>query len=112
MQLERDLHHDIVLQCTNTPMRDAIYRSQLPLIATHITFEETRNYQDTQRVVVEHGSIIEALIEGRIEAGAAALKQHLVLAMQTSERRLKALGTATRDFPSFLTAIDKTGRGG
>jgi DNA-binding GntR family transcriptional regulator len=106
MQLERDLHHDIVLRCTNAAMRDAIHRSQLPLIATHITFADTRNFQDTHRVIVEHGTIVKALIQGRFEAAAAALKQHLVSAMETSERRLKALGdSATQKLPSFLKPV-------
>jgi len=108
MQLERDLHHDIVLQCTNTAMRDAIYRSQLPLIATHITYEDTRNFHDTQRVMLEHGSILAALMEGRIEEASAALRQHLVSAMETSERRLKALGDSSiHKLPIFFNAVEK-----
>src|SRR5262249_6153588 len=38
-RLERDLHVDIVLRCENRQLRETIRRSQLPIIATHSTFD-------------------------------------------------------------------------
>ena len=67
-RLEHDLHVDIVLRCDNRQLRETIRRSQLPIIATHSTFEHFQHRDEIVIMVSEHMAILEHLRRGRHEA--------------------------------------------
>jgi DNA-binding GntR family transcriptional regulator len=75
--LEQDLHVDTILQCHNQQLRDAIRRSQLPLIATHDTFKRYRDAKEMETLLAEHEAIFQHLIDGQLSEAMAALEGHL-----------------------------------
>jgi len=101
--LESDLHVDIVLSCSNETMREALRRYQLPLLATHVAFENTRVPEHTRRVVEEHAAVIAAIVARDAEAAEMAMRAHLQTAMHTSEERLLKLDPSVLGpLPSYL----------
>ena len=75
--LEHDLHVDTVLKCHNQQLRDAIRRSQLPLIATHDTFKRYRDAREMATLLAEHRAVFQHLIGGRLSDAMATLESHL-----------------------------------
>jgi DNA-binding GntR family transcriptional regulator len=90
--LERDLHVDIVLRCRNRQLRETIRRSQLPLIATHSTFERFQHQDEIVTMVAEHVAILGHLRRGRGSAAMRALGQHLKRSLQPNIELLERLG--------------------
>jgi DNA-binding GntR family transcriptional regulator len=90
--LERDLHVDIVLRCHNRQLRETIRRSQLPLIATHSTFEHFQHRDEIVVMVSEHMAILEHLRRGRHEAAMRALGDHLKRSVEPNIALLNSLG--------------------
>jgi DNA-binding GntR family transcriptional regulator len=105
--LEQDLHVDTVLQCQNHQLRDAIRRSQLPLIATHDSFKRYRDAEEMQTLLVEHEAVFQCLIEGRLCEAVAELESHLRRSVAPSMELISRLDSlpATRRVP-FLTRIE------
>lgn len=103
---ERDLHVEIVLKTPNRPMAEAIRRSQLPLISTHIAFVDTRSREVVEATLAEHLAVVEALLRGRVENAAALLDAHLAGAELTSLDRLRRLRkSSSASLPPFLTPL-------
>ncbi len=75
--VENDLHVRLVLDCPNPRMRDAIRRSQLPLIATHAAFDRYRRAEEMARVLEDHSAILKALRREDLPAAAELMVQHL-----------------------------------
>ena len=90
-RLEHDLHVDIVLRCRNRQLRETIRRSQLPIIATHSTFERQQDPHEIETMVAEHLAIFAHLIAGRKKAAMAALEAHLRRSLQPNIDLLKGL---------------------
>jgi DNA-binding GntR family transcriptional regulator len=90
--LERDLHVDIVLRCQNRQLRETIRRSQLPLIATHSTFEHFQHRDEIVTMVSEHMAILEHLRRGRREAAMQSLASHLKRSVEPNLDLLNRLG--------------------
>jgi DNA-binding GntR family transcriptional regulator len=76
-KIEQDLHVDTVLRCRNLQLRDAIRRSQLPLIATHDSFKRYRDAQEMGALLDEHEAVLQHLIDERLSKAMAALESHL-----------------------------------
>ena len=91
-KLERDLHIDTVLRCRNTRLRDTIKRSQLPLLATHDTFQRHLDADEVGLMLTEHLEIFDHLIAGDHERAPKALENHLRRSVEPNVRRLGALG--------------------
>jgi DNA-binding GntR family transcriptional regulator len=105
--LEQDLHVDTVLQCHNQQLRDAIRRSQLPLIATHDTFKRYRDAREMETLLAEHEAVFQYLIDGKLSHAMAALESHLRRSVAPSLAlmgRFESL-PAIRRVP-FLTKIE------
>jgi DNA-binding GntR family transcriptional regulator len=77
LELEQDLHIDMVLRCTNTEMRSAIYRSQLPLLSTHYTFQKGTSVDEIHKMAEEHVKVFNMLLADDASGAALALEQHL-----------------------------------
>jgi DNA-binding GntR family transcriptional regulator len=105
--LEQDLHVDIVLKCQNQQLRDAIRRSQLPLIATHDSFKRYRDAREMETLLDEHEAVFQHLIEGRLSEATMALENHLRRSVAPSMELMSRLASlpATRRVP-FLTRIE------
>jgi DNA-binding GntR family transcriptional regulator len=84
-RLEHDLHVDTVLRCANSQLREAIHRSQLPLIAMHDTYQI---HPDTEEMLVEHLAVFECLIDGDSRAAQEALEHHLRRSLGPNKQRL------------------------
>lgn len=91
-RLERDLHIETVLRCTNSRLSDAIKRSQLPLLATHDIFQRHHDFEEVETMLCEHLSIFHHLLAGQPEEAKAALERHLNNSVESNVRRLGALG--------------------
>ena len=91
--LERDLHVDIVLRCHNRQLRETIRRSQLPLIATHSTFEQFQHRDEIVTMVSEHIAVLGHSRRGQVEAAMRALQNHLKRSVQPNIDLLTRLGT-------------------
>jgi DNA-binding GntR family transcriptional regulator len=83
--LEHDLHVDTVLRCANGQLRDAIHRSQLPLIAMHDTYQI---HPDTEEMLVEHLAVFDCLVAGDVRAAQRALAHHLRRSLGPNKQRL------------------------
>jgi DNA-binding GntR family transcriptional regulator len=106
LRLEKDLHVDIVLGGTNRPMNDAIHRSQLPLISTHISFVATQSYDIVENTINEHLAIAFELKAGNGKAASQLLEQHLIRARETTLRRLSDLQDShLPNRPDFLVPL-------
>ncbi|PKR48018.1 hypothetical protein COO20_25025 [Thalassospira marina] len=106
LQLEKDLHVDIVLNSANRPMVDAIRRSQLPLISTHISFVATQSYEIVESTIDEHLAIAFELKANRADRAATLLSQHLARAQETTLRRLSDLRDHhLKNRPDFLVPL-------
>ena len=91
-RLEVDLHQDIVLKCTNTELRNSLYRYQLPLITVHLSFGAYEKDQaDIPQMIVSHRTVLELLVQRKIEAAAEALTAHLQDASDSNPERLSGL---------------------
>jgi DNA-binding GntR family transcriptional regulator len=91
-RLERDLHVDIVLRCDNRQLRETIRRSQLPIIATHSTFEHGPDSQAITAMLAEHIAILSALAAGKPKEAMAALEAHLRRSLPPIIELLSKLG--------------------
>jgi DNA-binding GntR family transcriptional regulator len=91
-RLERDLHIDTVLKCSNSQLSDAIIRSQLPLLATHDAFQRHLGDEEVEVMFAEHLAIFESLIAGEGVKAQKALEGHLRRSMTTNLERLGTLG--------------------
>jgi DNA-binding GntR family transcriptional regulator len=90
-RLERDLHIDTVLRCTNSRLSDAIKRSQLPLLATHDIFQRHNDFKEVETMLSEHLSIFRHLVARQPEKARVALEHHLKRSVESNVRRLGAL---------------------
>jgi DNA-binding GntR family transcriptional regulator len=91
-KLERDLHVDTVLRCSNSRLREAIIRSQLPLFAAHDTFQQLLNADQVDMMLMEHLAIFEHLIADERQKARQVLERHLKRSVDSNVRRLKSLG--------------------
>jgi DNA-binding GntR family transcriptional regulator len=82
--LEADLHKTLALSCGNVRIRDALHRSQLPLIATHTAFGRYADADEMQRVLRDHSAVLEALARGDEAAAASAMVAHLEQGMRST----------------------------
>ena len=104
--LERDLHVDIVLRCHNRQLRETIRRSQLPLIATHSTFEPLQHRDEIVKMISEHLTVFRHLRLGQSEAAMRALRNHLKRSVQPNIDLLSLLGTIPENLrPPYLLEV-------
>ena len=108
--LERDLHIDTVLRCPNGRLADAVKRSQLPLLATHDTFQRHLDAEEVDLMLAEHLEIFDRLLDGDRSRASKTLEKHLKRSVETNVRRLGALGALpkSRRVP-FLIPADGPG---
>ena len=81
-----------MLRCRNRQLSETIRRSQLPIIATHSTFEREQDPQEIETMVGEHVAIFRAIRSGRRAAAMAALEAHLRRSLQPNIELLRKLG--------------------
>lgn len=86
-RLEQDLHVDTVLRCANRQLREAIHRSQLPLIAMHDTFQF---HPDTDDMLDEHLEVFDLLIAEQPAKAQRALEHHLRRSLGPNMERLSS----------------------
>lgn len=103
---EQDLHVDLVLMTPNRPMADAIRRSQLPLISTHLAFGGTQSPEIVSETLGDHLSILRALKRRSPARAATLLSDHLAraegIALSRFGRLRRGAGLA---IPEFLTPV-------
>ena len=105
-RLERDLHVDIVLRCDNRQLRETIRRSQLPIIATHSTFEHGPDSHSIEAMLAEHIAILSALVAGRPAEAMTALEAHLRRSLPPIIELLRKLGPLPEDRrPPYLVPV-------
>ena len=106
-RLEQDLHVHTVLKCENQHLRDAIRRSQLPLIATHDSFKRYRDDAEMATLLDEHEAVLQHLIDDRLSEAMAALDRHLRRSVEPSMELMSRFDTlpAARRAP-YLTKIE------
>jgi DNA-binding GntR family transcriptional regulator len=105
-RLERDLHIDTILQCSNSRLRDVIVRSQLPLIG-HSMFQRLLEAEKVERMFSEHIEIFDRLIANDPEGAKEALQKHLRRSLTVHLNRLGAMGALPEaQRISFLIPVD------
>jgi DNA-binding GntR family transcriptional regulator len=105
-RLERDLHIDTILQCSNSRLRDVIVRSQLPLIG-HSMFQRLLDAQAVELMLTEHIDIFDRLIAGDSEGAKEALERHLKRSLVVQLDRLGTMGALPESLRvPFLVATD------
>ncbi len=90
-RLERDLHIDTILQCSNSRLRDVIVRSQLPLIG-HSMFQRLLDAEKVELMCAEHIEIFDRLIADDPEGAKKALERHLRRSFAVHHDRLGTMG--------------------
>jgi DNA-binding GntR family transcriptional regulator len=105
-RLERDLHVDVVLRCDNRQLRETIRRSQLPIIATHSTFEHGPDSQAIEDMLAEHIVVLAALAAGRPAEAMTALEAHLRRSLPPIIELLRKLAPLSDDQrPPYLVPV-------
>jgi DNA-binding GntR family transcriptional regulator len=103
---EHDLHVDLVLLTPNRPMADAIRRSQLPLISTHLAFGGTHSVGNVSETLGDHLAVLQALERRSPARAATLLGDHLARAEIIALDRYSRLRRGPHPaIPPFLTAI-------
>jgi DNA-binding GntR family transcriptional regulator len=106
-QLEQDLHVDTVLHCDNSQLRDAIRRSQLPLMAMHETFQRHRDTEEIEVMLGEHLAVFDHLVAGQLLEAQQALTRHLQRSVRSNLARLAKLDQQPPPRPvPFLIRVD------
>ena len=103
LELEQDLHIDMVLKCTNDEMRSAIYRCQLPLLSTHYTFQAGTSVGEIHAMAREHVEVFTCLLKDDVKGAAAALEQHLRSAFGVLEERYHLPWPKDWSPPTYMT---------
>ncbi|MGE8940699.1 GntR family transcriptional regulator [Leptospira interrogans] len=103
LELEQDLHINMVLECTNSEMRSAIYRSQLPLLSTHYTFEAGTSVDEIHSMAREHVRVFTKLLEGDVNGAAIALEQHLKSAFEVLTERFHLTKAGDWEPPEYMS---------
>lgn len=105
-KLESDLHRDIVLACRSRQLRQIIERSQLPLIATHLTFERYLNGEEILVAVGQHVEVLEALSAGDDRGAVDAMRKHLESALAGTVAILQAgVDKPRHRLPTYLNPV-------
>jgi DNA-binding GntR family transcriptional regulator len=105
-RLETDLHVGVVLSCANQQLREAIQRSQLPLIATHSTFAGQPYHAEIETMMSEHLQIFELVLAGKKKPAMAALEAHVRRSLEPTIERVRRLGPLPEDRrPPFLVPV-------
>jgi DNA-binding GntR family transcriptional regulator len=103
LRLERDLHVDIVLRTPNPQMADAIRRSQLPLLSTHVSLDTAGSERIIFETISDHQAIAAALLDGEGALAARRLQQHLVRGEAMTYERLSRIDPEhAPHLPEFL----------
>ncbi len=97
-RIEHDLHYLTLAACENPLLLATVRRSQLPLLATHWTFQHFQDPGEITNLVVDHLAIFERLIAGRLDAAAATLEHHLRRSVEHNIALWRKLG----DLPPHL----------
>ena len=107
IQIERDIHFDMVLRCSNEELRKAIYQNLLPLVATHYSLESTSTRRLRHETITEHIEILEALRKGDRDKVMTAMRNHLEAGLKKSSKRLAHLDLtlSQKQVPTFLKPI-------
>src|SRR5690606_18469286 len=106
VKLEHDLHREVVLACENSQFRHIIERSQLPLIATHLSFERYLNNAEIRVSAYQHVVIFEALLADDMSAARLAMHNHLTSALAGTLMCLEAgIDKPTSRIPAYLTSV-------
>lgn len=75
--VEQDLHMHTLAHCANPLLLETVRRSQLPLLATHSTFEQFQRAEEIIHMARDHARIFEQLISADIDGAAQTLEAHL-----------------------------------
>jgi len=100
--LERDLHIDIVLKCRNSQLRETIRRSQLPVLATHSTFERYQHRLEIDTMMAEHTAILGRALAGDRRGAMKGLESHLRRSLQPNIDLLSNLKAEPRPLLPYL----------
>lgn len=102
-RVEHELHVDTVGSADNPILREAIRKSQLPLIALHSTFRRHEHADEIETMAAEHIEIFEALIAGKVRNAAEALDAHLRRSLTMNLMLLEGLRPLPPDqYPVYL----------
>jgi DNA-binding GntR family transcriptional regulator len=105
-RIERDLHTEIVAQCDNSLLFETVRRSQLPLIATHSTFDRYRRGDEIATMLSEHLTVLDHLIAGEADTAARALEAHIRRSLQPTIELCLGLGSLPEEKrPVYLTQV-------
>lgn len=91
-RIEHDLHYLTLAHCDNPMLLATVRRSQLPLLATHWTFQQFQDPGEIDNLVAEHFAIFDYLIAGRLEDAAAMLEFHLRRSVEHNIELWRKLG--------------------
>lgn len=75
--VEMDLHLHTLSYCGNPLLLETVRRSQLPLLATHSTFEHRQHPAEIIHMASDHADVFDRLIAGDLDSAAAMLEAHL-----------------------------------
>jgi DNA-binding GntR family transcriptional regulator len=105
-RLERDLHVEIILRCSNSQLRETIRRSQLVLIAIHHSFDLYRDAGVIGVMIAEHTAILGHIRGGRPAAARKALETHLNRSLEQNIELMRQLGPLPVDRrPPYLLPV-------
>ena len=105
-RIEIELHVELIDRCDNAQLRHAVRRSQLPLIATHSTYRRTQDAEEIVTMALEHWTVFDDLLRGKVDAAADALEKHLKRAVEHNVGVLERLpDVRDKDLPPYLVRV-------
>lgn len=97
-RIEHDLHYLTLAPCENPLMLATVRRSQLPLLATHWTFQHFQDPGEIGNLVSDHLAVFDQLIAGKLDGATATLEHHLRRSVEHNIELWRKLG----DLPDHL----------
>lgn len=77
VNLEKDLHHDLISKCKNKKIYEIIKRSQIPVLSANYSFENYKSNFVRIQAIKEHVQVLDSLLRGDISTAMSQLEQHL-----------------------------------
>jgi DNA-binding GntR family transcriptional regulator len=96
-RIEQELHVELIEKCSNSQLKLAVRRSQLPLIATHSTYRHHQDAEEIVRMASEHWNVFDHLLKDEPQQAAKALVDHLKRSVEHNIDVMRQLPPLTDD---------------
>jgi DNA-binding GntR family transcriptional regulator len=104
-RLETELHVDCLAYAPNAKLLATIARAHMPLTVNH-AFYDAFNLHPDRGMLIEHRTVLDALLRGDAQAASKALAAHLANGQTRTLQQLKVLAVLPEpDLPAYMQRL-------